>query len=168
MSFTPAQTGPGETHPGAYRKPEGGEPGSAPMVLPPYTSASTFKTYLERAVDLVGQDNVTVISDKEELKKYDYFTPSKASDMFYVMDDDYFLCSAVIAPRGVDDVQAIMRLANEYEIPLWPFSIGRNLGYGAAAPRVRGCVGLDMGRNMKKILKVDVDGAYALVEPGVT
>ena len=38
---------------------------------------------------------------------------------------------------------------------------------GAAAPRVRGSVGLDMGRNMKKILKVDVEGAYALVEPGV-
>ena len=25
-----------------------------------------------------------------------------------------------------------------------------------------------MGRNMNKVLKVDVDGAYALVEPGVT
>lgn len=25
-----------------------------------------------------------------------------------------------------------------------------------------------MGRNMNKVLKVDVEGAYALVEPGVT
>lgn len=46
--------------------------------------------------------------------------------------------------------------------------MGRNLGYGGAAPRVPGSIGLDMGRNMNKILKVDVDGAYALVEPGVT
>ena len=65
-------------------------------------------------------------------------------------------------------MQALMRLVNEFEIPVWPLSIGRNLGYGAAAPRIRGSVGLDMGRHMKKILKVDVEGAYALVEPGVT
>ena len=31
-----------------------------------------------------------------------------------------------------------------------------------------GSVGLDLGRHMNKILDVDVDGAYALVEPGVT
>jgi FAD/FMN-containing dehydrogenase len=36
------------------------------------------------------------------------------------------------------------------------------------APRVPGSVGLDLGRHMNKVLDVDVDGAYALVEPGVT
>jgi hypothetical protein len=33
---------------------------------------------------------------------------------------------------------------------------------------VPGSIGLDMGRNMNKILDVNVDGAYAVVEPGVT
>lgn len=168
--FTPDETIGGDTADGAYRRPDGSAPGQniEPLVLPPNTDASKFRKYIKVVADVVGPDNITVISDRNELGRYDYSNPSKASDMFNLMDDDYFVCSAVAAPRGVEDTQALMRLANEFEIPVWPFSVGRNLGYGAAAPRVRGSVGLDMGRHMKKILKVDVEGAYALVEPGVT
>lgn len=60
--------------------------------------------------------------------------------MFHVFDKDYFVSSAVIAPRKVTEVQAIMKLCNEYGIPVWPFSIGRNVGYGGAAPRVPGSI----------------------------
>ena len=42
------------------------------------------------------------------------------------------------------------------------------MGYGGAAPRVPGSIGLDMGRNMRKIVDENIDGAYAIVEPGVT
>ncbi len=41
-------------------------------------------------------------------------------------------------------------------------------GYGGAAPRVPGSVALDLGKHMNKILEVNVEGAFALVEPGVT
>lgn len=78
--------------------------------------------------------------------------------MYHVVEKEYFVSSAVVAPLDVPDVQAIVRLCNEFEIPLWPFSIGRNVGYGGAAPRVPGSVGLDMGRNMNRVLKVNVDG----------
>ena len=88
--------------------------------------------------------------------------------MYHVTPKEYFVSSAVVAPRGVSDVQAIMRLSNEFEIPVWPFSIGRNVGYGGSAPRVPGSIGLDMGRNMNRILEVNTDGAFAIVEPGVT
>lgn len=88
--------------------------------------------------------------------------------MFFVADKTYFVSSAVVAPRNVAEVQAIVRLCNEFEIPVWPFSIGRNVGYGGSAPRVPGSIGLDMGRNMRKILEVNEDGAFAVVEPGVT
>ena len=88
--------------------------------------------------------------------------------MYHVLPKAHFVSSAVVAPRDVPEVQAIMRLCNEFEIPVWPFSIGRNVGYGGAAPRVPGSIGLDMGRKMRKILDVNVDGAYAIVEPGVT
>lgn len=60
--------------------------------------------------------------------------------MFHVFDKDYFVSSAVIAPRKVTEVQSIMKLCNEYGIPVWPFSIGRNVGYGGAAPRVPGSI----------------------------
>jgi FAD/FMN-containing dehydrogenase len=44
----------------------------------------------------------------------------------------------------------------------------QSTGYGGAAPRVPGSIVLDMGKNMNKVLEVNVEGAYALVEPGVT
>jgi len=88
--------------------------------------------------------------------------------MYYITAKDYFVSSAVVAPRNVPEVQTIVRLCNEFEMPIWPFSIGRNVGYGGAAPRVPGTVGLDMGRNMSKVLEVNTDGAYAVIEPGVT
>lgn len=62
--------------------------------------------------------------------------------------------------------RAIVRLANTLSFPLWPISIGRNSGYGGAAPRVSGSLVLNMGKNMNKILEVNVEGAYCLVEPG--
>lgn len=154
----------------AYRRPHGDSPREAgdPLTLPPGIGSKTFKDFTMQVADIVGQDNVTVITKAEELDKESYMDPSKVHDMFHILEEDYFISSAVVAPRCVREVQAIMRLCNEYEIPVWPFSIGRNVGYGGAAPRVPGSIGLDMGRNMNKILNVDVDGAYALVEPGVT
>ena len=167
--ITPDDTVGGNTAPGAYRRPDGTAPQQniSPLSLPPGTSASKFHEYAVRVADIVGQENITIVSDPSELSRYEYLKPSKASDMFYLMDNDYFVCSAVVAPRDVPEVQALMKMANEFEIPVWPFSVGRNLGYGGAAPRVPGSVGLDMGRHMNKVLKVDVEGAYALVEPGV-
>ena len=168
--FRPDETLGGGTAPTAYRRPNGDAPRTAgePLCLPPGTSAARFKEFTIKAAEICGQDNITVITDESELTQESYLEPSKAHDMYHVLGKSYFVSSAVIAPRDVPDVQAIMKLCNEFEIPVWPFSIGRNVGYGGAAPRVPGSVGLDMGRNMNKILDVNVDGAYALVEPGVT
>lgn len=139
-----------------------------PLALPPGISSEVFREFIARVTDIVGPVNVEVINDPQQLGKEHYLDPSKVHDMFYIADQDYFVSSAVVSPRNVQDVQAIMRLCNEFEIPVWPFSIGRNVGYGGAAPRVPGSVGLNMGKNMNRVLEVDVDGAYALVEPGVT
>ena len=48
--------------------------------------------------------------------------------------------SGVVSPTTVEEVQAIVRIANEHRIPLWPISRGKNNGYGGAAPQVRGTV----------------------------
>lgn len=88
--------------------------------------------------------------------------------MFHLTGPEHFISSALIIPRNVAEVQAIVRLCNKFEIPLWPLSIGRNVGYGGAAPRVPGSITIDLGKHMNQVLKVDVEGAYALVEPGVT
>jgi FAD/FMN-containing dehydrogenase len=46
--------------------------------------------------------------------------------------------------------------------------MGRNIGYGGAAPRVPGSVVIDLGRNMNKVLKIDGENASCMVEPGVS
>jgi 4-cresol dehydrogenase (hydroxylating) len=38
-------------------------------------------------------------------------------------------------PASVDEIQAVLRIATEYRIPLWTVSTGRNFAYGGAAPR---------------------------------
>lgn len=76
-------------------------------------------------------------------------------------------CSAVLQPDAVTEIQTIVRLASKYQVPLWTISQGKNNGYGGPAPRMSGCVIVELQR-MKRILKVDDKLCTALVEPGVT
>lgn len=72
-----------------------------------------------------------------------------------------------VRPGSTEEVQALVRLANETETGLWTFSRGKNLGYGGPEPRDQNMVALDLSR-MNRILKVDDRLNYAVVEPGVT
>ncbi|KAJ4397695.1 hypothetical protein N0V93_001929 [Gnomoniopsis smithogilvyi] len=142
-----------------------------PLVLPPETTASQFKSYLTRAREIVNDSNVTVITSDAHpdlTGPNSYLSPAKAHDMYHILPKTHFLASAVVSPRNVPEVQALMRLSTELSIPVWPFSGGRNVGYGGAAPRVPGSVGLDLGRHMNRVLDVNEKSATCLVEPGVT
>ena len=74
--------------------------------------------------------------------------------------------AAVLMPESVEEVQAILRIANAHKVPLWTSSQGRNNGYGGAAPRVSGSLVLSL-RRMNRVLEVNEESGYALVEPGV-
>ena len=87
-------------------------------------------------------------------------------DVYQAAGQPQHLASAVVAPASAAEVQALVRLANEHRVPLWPVSRGKNFGYGAAAPRLPGSVVVDLGR-MNRILDVDVARAYCVLEPGV-
>jgi FAD/FMN-containing dehydrogenases len=139
-----------------------------PLVLPPGTTKEIFTAFIHAVVEVVGSDGVTVIKSKEDLKDGTYENPVYTHDIYHVMDKDYLVASAVICPATVPEVQDIVRLANKFQIPLWPTSIGRNVGYGGAAPRLPGSVVLNLGAKMNRVLEVNVEEAYALVEPGVT
>ena len=71
----------------------------------------------------------------------------------------------VVRPRRVEEIQAIVRLANRVNIPLTPFSSGLNL-HGAALAS-RGGIMLDL-TGMDKIIEVNEKDWYAVIEPGVT
>jgi 4-cresol dehydrogenase (hydroxylating) len=75
--------------------------------------------------------------------------------------------SAVVHAMTTEQVRQVMRVASRHGIPVWPLSQGRNLGHGGSAPQVRGSIQLSLQR-MNRILHIDEELAYAVVEPGVT
>ena len=130
--------------------------GRAP-VLPPGMGEGPFRGALRAFAGVVGEAHV--LGPEQDLTAY--------LDPYAFVDPGAFACSAVVLPGSVEEVQAIIRIAAKAGVPLWTVSRGRNLGYGGAAPRLRGSVVLDLGR-MNRILEVSEEHGYALIEPGVT
>lgn len=67
----------------------------------------------------------------------------------------------------MSEVQAVVQIAGEFGVPLWTFSRGKNNGYGGPSPCLQGCILVDLSR-MNRILEVNDQTCYALVEPGVS
>jgi 4-cresol dehydrogenase (hydroxylating) flavoprotein subunit len=129
-------------------------------MLPPNVSEAQFDRALAAWAAIVGAPNM-VSSSATELAAYrDPFAPTQPGFAA-------FEASAALRPVSVDEVRAILRVANQYRIPLWTVSTGRNFAYGGAAPRLPGSVVLDLQR-MNRIIEVNETLAYALVEPGVS
>jgi 4-cresol dehydrogenase (hydroxylating) len=126
------------------------------LVLPPRFTARQFDAALAAFASVVGKDWVLASDDDRDAY----------ADAYGMMDVDDHRPSAAVAPASVQEVQAILRLANQHRTPLWPISRGKNLGYGYAAPRLSGSVVLDLSR-MNRILEVDPKRAYCVIEPGV-
>lgn len=74
---------------------------------------------------------------------------------------------AILRPGCREEAQACVRIANEYGVPLYPVSTGKNWGYGSRVPVADGCVLLDLGR-LNRIVDFDERLGYLTVEPGVT
>jgi len=75
--------------------------------------------------------------------------------------------AAVVRPKTADEVQQIVRFANETRTPLVPVSSGPPHFRGDTVPSVGGAVIVDMS-GMKKIQLVDRARRVAMCEPGVT
>ncbi len=76
------------------------------------------------------------------------------------------LPAGAIIIKEVDAVQEILALANEFKVPLWPISGGRNFGYGTSLPVDRHSFILDLSQ-LRRVY-IDVHSSTALIEPGVT
>ncbi len=96
-----------------------------------------------------------VLTDKEDMITYSFDAtagmPSKNPDL-------------VVCPNSTEDVVAIVKLANKYNIPIYPRGSGTNLS-GGTIP-IEGGIVLSM-LNMNQILEVDQDNLVAVVQPGV-
>jgi len=128
-------------------------------VLPPGVSSANFAAACREFAAAVGTE--WVLTSDEDLAPYrDHYSPVPVAD-------EELIPSAAVSPTTVQQVQAIVRTANRYRTPLYPISTGKNFAYGGPAPNLRGSVIVDLKR-MDKIIEVDADRHFAIVEPGVS
>jgi 4-cresol dehydrogenase (hydroxylating) len=127
-------------------------------VLPPGLSEPAFDDAIKRFRDVVGEQYVR--TEDGELGRY--------RDPYPVGGEPAAGASAAVSPADTEQVQEIVRIANDLGIPLSPISTGKNNGYGGGQPRLSGAVVVDTGERMNKILEVDEKLGYALLEPGVS
>jgi 4-cresol dehydrogenase (hydroxylating) len=73
----------------------------------------------------------------------------------------------ILRPQKVDEIQEIVRVANRFNLPLYPISTGKNWGYGSRVPVTDGCALLDLSR-LNRITGFDEQLGYVTVQPGVT
>jgi FAD/FMN-containing dehydrogenase len=70
-----------------------------------------------------------------------------------------------VLPETTRDVAETLKLANQHKIPVTAFGRGVNIaGYGVPS---EGGIVMDL-RRMEKIIEINTDSGYAVIEPGVT
>jgi hypothetical protein len=109
----------------------------------------------ERLIGIVGAENV--VDDPETLDGY------SRDQSFVASRKPWF----VVRPKDSDEVQALVRWANESETPLVPVSSGPPHFNGDTVPSVAEAVIVDL-RRMKQIKRIDRRNKVVVVEPGVT
>ncbi|MHA1144076.1 MAG: FAD-binding oxidoreductase [Candidatus Helarchaeota archaeon] len=103
--------------------------------------------------EIVGEEWVSDFP--EELHAYSYDMTEHPPSM-----PDY-----VVMPQTPEEIQKIIKLANEHKIPVVPFVTGNNVG-GLTIP-LKGGIVVDLKR-MDRIIRLDEDDMYLIIEPGVT
>lgn len=130
---------------------------SEPNVVAGGVDPTDLTSALREIAAVVGDANVHV----------DGPTAQDFRDPYDVESWDDHWPSAVVQPADVEEIVAIVRIANARRVPLWTNSQGRNNGYGGGAPRVRGSIVVSL-RRLDRIIEIDDELGHAVVEPGVT
>lgn len=74
---------------------------------------------------------------------------------------------AILRPEHREQVADIVRIAAECRVALYPVSCGKNWGYGDALAVTHGQAIVDLS-DLRRIIEVNDELSYAIIEPGVT
>lgn len=110
------------------------------------------KPILNEFLHLLGKESV--LTDKESLFNYGH---DETENLSYPPE-------VLVKPGSVEQVSKIMKLANQYNIPVTP--IGAMTGLSGGSLSIHGGIGISMER-FNKILKIDEDNLQVHVQPGV-
>ncbi|MHA1148380.1 MAG: FAD-binding oxidoreductase [Promethearchaeota archaeon] len=109
---------------------------------------------LQELMSIFGEKNVSNLP--HDLYPYSYDAT----------ESDPHMPDFVVLPENISQIVSLVKLCNKNGVPIVPYTSGNNVG-GLTIP-VQGGIICDMGKRMKKIIKVDDSLMYALIEPGVT
>jgi glycolate oxidase len=110
------------------------------------------KPILNEFLHLLGKESV--LTDKESLFNYGH---DETENLSYPPE-------VLVKPGSVEQVCKIMKLANQYNIPVTP--IGAMTGLSGGSLSIHGGIGISMEK-FNKILKIDEDNLQVHVQPGV-
>lgn len=109
-----------------------------------------------------------LIPELEGIVGSDFVTTNKADLYIYSQDltqAEPCWPDVAVLPGSLDELRAVVAVANREKVPVTPYVAGGNIG-GVAIP-LQGGMLLDLKR-MDRIIEVNEEDMYALVEPGVT
>ncbi len=107
---------------------------------------------ISKLKSIVGEDSVLI--DEESLK---FFSRDETEDFSFPPE-------VIVKPGNTNEISEILRLANEYNIPVTPRGGGTGLSGGSLT--IYGGICLSMQR-FNKIIEIDSNSYQAVVEPGV-
>jgi glycolate oxidase len=112
------------------------------------------KKPVDKLIELLGREKVSTSLVERKLYSYDA-TP---------IPIERALPSAVVFPTSQEDVQKLVKVCYEEEIPIFPRGAGSGLTGGAVPTLEKGVV---VSFERMNRFQIDVDNATAVVEPGV-
>src|SRR3954465_2050948 len=89
----------------------------------------------------------------------------RASRLMYATDASIYEIEpiGVVIPRTHEDVFAAMEIARDFKVPILP----RGAGTSLAGQTVADAVVIDMSKHLNRVLEVNTEEQWAIVEPGV-
>ncbi len=103
---------------------------------------------------VVGDQNVSDEPEMQFLYHYDFITAEPEGR-----------CDIVVMPESAEAVRDIVKIANTYKTPVIPWVSGIN--FGSTATPLKGGIVVDL-RKLNRIIEVNEDDMYVLVEGGIT
>ncbi len=108
---------------------------------------------MNNLIGIVGQDFVS--TDPEDLYIY----------AFDMTEEPQGNPEAIVMPKTPEEIQKLLKLANQHKIPIIPYISAANIG--GLTTTHRGGMVVDLKR-MQEIVKFDELSKYVVLEPGVT
>ncbi|MHA1379421.1 MAG: FAD-binding oxidoreductase [Candidatus Helarchaeota archaeon] len=112
-------------------------------------------------IEICGEDDVSV-DDADLIATGDWI----AKGLEAIYKDISFKAGFLVTPKNKGEIIQILKLANQNKIPIIPRAANTSYG-GQVLPIYPNTIMMDFGKNMNKILEINLEEDFCVVEPGV-